>query len=235
MLDLAICNNSLEKLELIEKEIVKALFNENELNIDLYDSDEEFEQIIKDGSFSYDMVFLETTLSKNSGFQLASMIRDISLSCEIVFLSENPKLVFDAFDYRAFDFLLYPLNSFDFKRLFERFALYHFSNNEEYFTYKSGSNQEKIKIRSILYFSSGGRKISIITSNKNFEFYSKLDEIESLLSENGFIRIHQSYLINPAYIRYIVSSDVIMDNGDYLPISRSRAKEVRDKYMQYMR
>ena len=34
MLDIAICDNNLSKLETLEKEIVKTLFDENEINID---------------------------------------------------------------------------------------------------------------------------------------------------------------------------------------------------------
>lgn len=92
----------------------------------------------------------------------------------------------------------------------------------------------KKKVNSILYFSSSGRKITIVTSTQNFEFYSKLDEIETLLSENCFIRIHQSFLVNPRYIKYLVNAELILENDDCLPISRSRLKNVKNSYLQYL-
>lgn len=49
------------------------------------------------------------------------------------------------------------------------------------------------------------------------------------------IRIHQGFLVNPKYIYSINYDTIELDNGFTLPISRSRTKEVKLKYMRYSR
>lgn len=234
MLDIAICDDNFTHLESIEQMIVTALFDENELNIDLFDSDEEFADIIKSNQCRYDIVFIDIHLNNFNGLQLADMIRKYNLDCEIVFVSADSSLVFSAFSCKAFDYLVKPLNIDMVANLFERFRYYHNSSTEEYFSFKSGGIENKVKIDSIVYFYSNGRKITIVTEKRHFEFYSRLDDVENLLIDNHYIRIHQSYLINPRYVKYIISNDIVMENDDYLPISRNRHKMVREKYLEYL-
>lgn len=58
MLNIAICDDNFSQLELIEKEIVKTLFNENEINIDLYEKYEELDDVTKEKLKIYDLMFL---------------------------------------------------------------------------------------------------------------------------------------------------------------------------------
>lgn len=233
MLNIAICDNSIY-LEDIENSVVSALFNENELNIDLYDLEDELIETVKNSGCSYDMVFLAINSDDSKAFQIAEAIRNNNLQTELLFISDNADCVLHSFVYKPFDYIVKPFTVIKAKEIFERYNFYHNSQNEEYFSFKSGSYSEKIRLNSIHYFYSTGRKIVIVTESKEFEFYSKLDEVEQLLEYNTFIRIHQSYLVNFAYIKYIVHNDLVLENDDYLPISRNRLKEVKEKFMKFI-
>ena len=47
----------------------------------------------------------------------------------------------------------------------------------------------------------------------------------------GFIQIHKSFLVNYKYIFQIRSNEVVMDDGKILPLSKYRAKEVKEKFI----
>jgi len=50
-----------------------------------------------------------------------------------------------------------------------------------------------------------------------------LKEVQELLEERGFLRIHRQYLINLAHIKKFVKGEgsyVIMTNGQSIPVSR---------------
>lgn len=233
MINVAIFDES-NQIDKIEMAIVSALFSENDLNIDMFDSEEEYSELLQEQGCIYDIVFLAIDSDEKLAFRIAHCIREYSLKTEIVFISNIADSVFASFRYNPFDFILNSSTAFDFSELFDRYNFYHNSSTDEYFSFKSGSYSEKIKISAIQYFYSSGRKIIIVTKNKEYEFYSKLDDVEALLKENLFLRIHQSYLVNYSYIKYITHNDLVLENDTYLPISRNRLKDVRETYMKFI-
>ncbi len=72
----------------------------------------------------------------------------------------------------------------------------------------------------------GGRKLTV---SKN------LKEVESTLTDDFFIRIHNSHLINLNHaVGYINNSYncVKMSNGEELAVSRNRKKELMDRFVK---
>lgn len=51
----------------------------------------------------------------------------------------------------------------------------------------------------------------------------------------GFIRVHQSFLVNLAHIVEITPNEVIGTNGIIIPMSIRRKKEVLEEYRTYMK
>ena len=51
------------------------------------------------------------------------------------------------------------------------------------------------------------------------------------MEDRGFLAIHKSYLVNYLHIESCRSTDVTMDNGEILPISRARQKAVAERLM----
>jgi DNA-binding LytR/AlgR family response regulator len=62
----------------------------------------------------------------------------------------------------------------------------------------------------------------------------KLDEIEEQLEE-GFIRCHQSYLVNADRVKCVTAKEVILHNDKAIPISRNRGKETKTALYSYIR
>jgi two-component system LytT family response regulator len=62
-----------------------------------------------------------------------------------------------------------------------------------------------------------------ITSSKNLGYY------ESILSDQGFLRIHNSYMVNvPKIVRFIKgkTGSVVLDSGHTLEVTASRREEL---------
>ena len=88
-----------------------------------------------------------------------------------------------------------------------------------------------IPLKEILYFESVKRIVIITTFDKEYQFYAKLDDIERELEKKGFIRCHQSYLVNSIFIRKIEKDTVYLVNGKEIRISRTKSKIAREKFM----
>ncbi|SMG64133.1 two component transcriptional regulator, LytTR family, partial [methanotrophic bacterial endosymbiont of Bathymodiolus sp.] len=70
------------------------------------------------------------------------------------------------------------------------------------------------------FFLDNGEKL--LVSKPIFEF-------EPLLKDYGFVRCHQSHLVNKQYIRSWIREDggyLLLDNGDTVPVSRGKKDAV---------
>lgn len=59
--------------------------------------------------------------------------------------------------------------------------------------------------------------------------------MEEALAEQDFVRIHKSYVVNLKHIRNIFKDTVTLENGEELPLSRHRSKELRQQFLTYMK
>ena len=97
-------------------------------------------------------------------------------------------------------------------------------------------SQYWIPIKDIVYFSSEGRRICVVSLYEKYYFYDKLDAIHNkmLKKENLFIRIHKSYLVNVCHIKMYEPDNVIVIGNERLPISRSKKVQIKN-ILQKMR
>lgn len=65
----------------------------------------------------------------------------------------------------------------------------------------------------------------------SLEIKMTMDKLEEMTEPLGFIRIHKGYLVNYLYIQRIQSNQVTMKGDIVLPVGRSKAKEVKSKYL----
>ena len=52
--------------------------------------------------------------------------------------------------------------------------------------------------------------------------------LEELLADSGFIRCHQSYLVNSRHLRQLGGSTVLLSDGTSLPVSRTYYKHLKN-------
>ena len=60
----------------------------------------------------------------------------------------------------------------------------------------------------------------------------KIKEIHSLLPQNVFFRIHNSYVINLNKVKEYLKTDgyVVLENNHKIPVSRSKKTEFLEKF-----
>ena len=123
-----------------------------------------------------------------------------------------------------------------FEEYFTR-ALERIQRHLHYFTYSSRHATFRIPFRDILYLESHRRQIILHGKEGSDTFYGRLGTIEKDLEQGScpFIRIHQSYLVNPHGICRYHPDRVEMENNAVLPISDARQREVKQKYHEFLR
>lgn len=78
-----------------------------------------------------------------------------------------------------------------------------------------------------MYFESRYREIILISTQDRYSFYDNIQNVLSVLP-NFFIYPHRSYIVNYEFVRCFRYDELVLMNGDTIPISRGKRKEIRD-------
>ncbi|VEH00403.1 LytR/AlgR family response regulator transcription factor [Slackia heliotrinireducens] len=94
---------------------------------------------------------------------------------------------------------------------------------------KNGSSVYAIDTGDILYMESDLRIVNIHTADEVIKTYATLSEFSAKLPDT-FIQCHKSFIVNSSYIREITNSDLVLQDGTTVPISRRRRKSTIDAF-----
>lgn len=167
-----------------------------------------------------DLVFLDMDMGELGGMETASRLRAADETLQLVFVTGYTEHVFDGYAVGALGYLLKPPKPEQLDGVLDRTAAALCRDADAVFVCRSGETLYRIPKKSILYFVSDRRQVRCVTNMREYLFYAKLDEVERS-SGDGFVRIHQRYLVRAQAVERMDSSQVFI-GGTALPVSRER-------------
>lgn len=231
MLQLAICDdekvyrNDLHKIIRTELEL-----SGMEFHISEFASGEELLRELKNTDCQ--IIFLDIELKELDGVNTARKLREQKNPAVIIFVTSYPDFVFQGYEVRALNYIMKPYEPEKIKAVL-RTALEELDlTSEKYYVIEQRSGIIRIPLNSIKYFASDRRVIHLVTDNASYDFYDKLNDLESGLPD-AFVRIHNRYLIHLKYLDQIDGNFAIVD-GESLPISRSCKSDLTIAFAKYM-
>ena len=235
MFKIAICDDeSLFTEEL--RELLSGYMTEKgpAFEIDTYSSGEALIELgIK--IVQYNVVFLDINMEKVDGIRTAEMIRKVSREVFIVFVTAYVDYSLEGYRLDVVRYLLKGNANFQSKinecmdAIFDKM---NYSITKRNFDFKEGSKE--ISLERLLYIESNLHRLEFHVmedKGKVYTMYETLNVLDDMLSENGFIRTHQRYLVNAKHIKNVVRCKVILSNGAELSVPKVRYTEVRKKFI----
>ena len=92
----------------------------------------------------------------------------------------------------------------------------------------------RIKANDIIMIETSGHKNIICLKEQKYQIYEKLDVLTEKLKEYGFLRVHNSYLVNMGHIRSINNYMLTLDDERQLPVPKARYKQVKQEYTLFV-
>lgn len=232
MIKIAICDDEIIQLKYYEK-FIKDFSVEKDLNIQI-DSYEDGNDLIKVlDTLKYDIFILDINMPKINGYNIASTIKERNLDGLIIFLTNNEEYVFDSFKINIFRYVLKSKGNKEFNEALAVSVKSILESRERIFTIKTNGEIINLEIDNIQYFEVFGRLITAYTKWKSCVFYAKMYEIEDYLKNFGFVRVHNSFLVNVKYIHVIDKDNITLLDDTKIPISRSKRKEFKKIILKY--
>lgn len=186
---------------------------------------------LKEGN-PLDVLFLDIELWKMTGIEAGKFIRDRleDRRLQIVYISGKASYAQSLFKTQPLDFLVKPIRQEQMEEVLE-LAVKILGRNETKFAYQRGRDYYYIPYGDIQYFVSEGRKIRIVTTHGEKEFYGKIRDLEKMIPE-VFLKIHQSYLVHTLFIARYAYEEVELTDGTVLSISQKYRKQVRKSLLR---
>lgn len=194
-----------------------------------------------------DLLFLDIEMPNMNGFELLNSFSSIPF--DVIFTTAYSQYAVKAFKAQAINYLLKPIDEIELKE-----ALITYMQNkkiskrtpenleellENFVKIKSPKDKiaipvsdgiKFINVKDIIYCQSQSNYTTIqMEGNKKVMFSRTLKDTELILDKYGFMRIHQSFLINPKHlVKYIRNEGgaVIMSDNTQIPISASKRKYI---------
>lgn len=218
MLKIAICDDDEKCRKQIRQLVNKAIFSRCDFMISEFESGRAFFNAAQQIKEQYDLLLLDIHMPDTDGMRLADYIRKEQLDLDIIFITVSQTHVYEGYLYKAFSYLLKPLDETRFLTELNRY-LDERERVQAYLNVNVKGVINKVPIRKIMYFESNTRKIIAHLLHEDIEFYGKLDDIQETLEKNNFFRCHQSYLVNKGFITAVSRTEVTIENR-VIPVSR---------------
>lgn len=171
----------------------------------------------------YDAVFLDIEMPDIDGVAAARKLREFDNDIIIIFVTNIAKYAIQGYSVGALDYLLKPPKYADIKMRMNIISKRKRLNDYSIvIPYQGG--ERKLTSGEIVYVESRGHDIIFHTDGDEILWKGiTLKRVESELTEHGFYRCNNCYLVNLRYCTEIKDNSVMV-NGEELQISRARKK-----------
>lgn len=213
---------------------LKRLLNDNNI-FDITEFNDPLLALREISKTKFDLAFLDISMPNISGLELAEILININPKTYIVFQTAYEEFALDAFKKGGIGYLLKPISNEDIKKVLEKINLFkEEKTTSKRFLGRVGESIYILDMDEIFYIKADLDEI-IMRTKDNFVYAKrKIGDIEDILKDENFFRIHRSYLVNIDKIKSIKSVSQsrfeIYFNGidEFILSSKEKAKEFRD-------
>lgn len=181
-----------------------------------------------------DIIFMDIDLKSERGIDIVKEIQRDFQNIKIIFMTGYQSYVEDIFEVETLYYLAKPINEEKLKKALKKAVDTIKKENEEILALQIKKEVISINLKDINYVESNLRTIIIHCDEIKETIYKKLNEIEEILPDN-FIRCHQSYIVNMEKVNILARNKFILKTGDKVPISQSKYRETKDRFLDYLR
>lgn len=225
MLTIGICEDNQIERQQLQDMVSHICFSREEIQIKTYSSGGEILRQIEEQQFDVNLLLLDIGIPEPDGISLAHELRQRRLDMDIIFITRSREHIFEGYKCKAFTYILKPCTM---ERLSEELNRYmdELEMTSECLNVNIQGNIQRVPLSEIYYIESDRRKILLHTQKQVVEFYEKMESMEALLRDKGFVRCHQSYMVQKRYVTAFGRSGIQLQNAQ-VPVSRRYYDELK--------
>ena len=229
---IAICDD-LEAERISLARMVQSYVRAKELSVQLqlFSSGESLLAALEGGQLIH-LLFLDIYMPGLSGVETARRIRSTGSELSIIFATTSQDHGLDSFEVRASDYLVKPFQMEDVSACLDWFFS-HLPEPHRLLSVYSEGEWQKLPLSSICYVDVYGHQARIHTARGVIITRRGLDDLESAIDSQDFLRCHRSFLVNLNHVTGIEGTDFRMTNEELVPISSANMSRIRSQFIDW--
>lgn len=230
MIKIAVCDDMRAFVDYMKSIIEKHEFMDK-VEVDGFTKgDDLFESVLKK---RYDIIFMDIELvpddeKAENGMGLSKRIKSIYSDVLMIFFTGSAIDISKLLSFEPFRFISKPIREEEIFEAIKEGIERIFGWEDKFYKFKTKDFYTKVNLKEVYYLASKWPYINIYAVDDTFEFRGKMDNVQKDLEElsEDFVRINKSYLVNRAFVKGKTSREVVMRNGDSIPVGRAYSKEL---------
>lgn len=179
------------------------------------------------------IVFLDIEMPGLSGIEAARALRERYPDLCIFFVTAFTQYAIEGYSVHAYAYLKKPVKYGQLCQQLDDALVALNRERPHYITMRKGSSTVRLNCHDI-YSIEVCRHTLIVSFGMEKESYAmNLNDVLPQLEEHGFLQCHRSYVVNPEHLARITTTDLVMQNGEMIPLSKYRRKSFMEEYAQY--
>ena len=236
MIHIAICDDSKQ-----ERQILAALFKRYQelhatpLQIHIFQNGFSLLDAIDQGK-RFDITILDILMPGENGIEIARNIRASGTDTEIIFLTSSPEYAVDSYEVKAQNYLLKPVTEEKFFASIDSIlAELDKKDTASFIIYTTEKQYSRIRVSSLVYGEVTHRTITLHLADQTMiSAVMTFTEFQDILKAYpDFIYPHRSYAVNMNYIQYVTKSDIILTDGQKIPLSRNNYTKISEQFLNF--
>jgi two-component system LytT family response regulator len=193
-----------------------------------------------------DLIFLDIEMPVMNGFELLEKILHLPFS--VVFITAYNQYALKAFRFNAVDYLVKPVDAEDLIQAVAKAAKRVKPTPAQLLQMQKQLRGEPatriaipgqqggisfIDLNDIIYSEASNNYSKLILTDGNRFLISKtLKDVQEVLEEEHFLRVHRQFIINLNHVKHFNRNEGVltMDNGDHIPIARNQKEKLIERY-----
>ncbi len=180
-----------------------------------------------------DLLLLDIEMEGQNGMELAKKLRARGDNIPIVFITGFADYMSAGFDVEALHYLLKPLDTGKFARVLDRYADRRAVTRDE-IVVDTENGSIHIRVSDIMYAEAFGRNsVLYMRGGQKTDCRAGIGQLGAELPQPDFVSCHRSYIVNLRYVRSVKKTEITLDGGDTVPVSRRLYGEVCRAFARY--
>ena len=230
---IAVCDDNAEQAQYI-KFIAGQWADDNRVHIqiDIFESAENLKAELSENK-KYNVFLLDIEMGGQNGVELARELRSSGNKTAIIFITAVTDYISEGYDVSALHYLMKPIKEDKFYEVLDK-AYKNIIETQKFLIINSDGKDYKISFDDIIYIEAVRNYVIIKTGNAEYEVRQNISKIEEEL-DNSFFRCQRSFIVMLKHIKYISKTEVLLNNGETISLSRNIYKDLYKSFINYFK
>lgn len=232
MLKIALCDDDLIYIDSVLKPLTAQALKNAEIQAEVcfFDDGSRLIREFREHR-DFDLVILDIDMPKTNGKAVAEQLRMMNGEFTLAFITALADEAISTIPYSIKAFIPKDVSGKGMLEALERLFRDCSAKKPGYQVFETISEKAASLIRinndDIFYFQNRSERIYLHTRDERFMLSDRsIKQLEQHYDLSGFCRIHTDLIVNPGKVYEIMRNDILLTNGEKLPVSRRRRNDL---------